>query len=114
MAVLLSLPQRPTAIFAASDWLAIGSLASLKERGLRVPEDISLAGFDDIDVAAYCDPPLTTIRVPGYEMGRIAMRALVEMIKSDKAELRHYCLETNLIVRESCSEFRDNAGSGPS
>jgi DNA-binding LacI/PurR family transcriptional regulator len=108
MGVLLSLPQRPTAVFAASDWLAIGGLAAIKEKGLRVPEDISLAGFDDIDIASYCDPPLTTIRVPAYEMGSIAMRALVEMIKSDKSESRHYCLETDLVVRESCSEFRNN------
>jgi len=108
MGVLLSLKERPTAVFAASDWLAIGGLNAIKERGLRVPEDISLAGFDDIDVAAYSDPPLTTIRIPGYEMGRIAMRALAEMIKNDKSEVRQYCLETGLIVRESCAEFRNN------
>lgn len=111
MGVLLSLKERPTAVFAASDWLAIGGLAAIKERELRVPEDISLAGFDDIDVAAYCDPPLTTIMVPSYEMGSLAMRALVDMIKDDKSGVRRYCLETNLIVRESCSEFRNSVMS---
>lgn len=109
--VLLSLPEGPTAVFAASDWLAIGGLAAIKERGLRVPEDFSLAGFDDIDVAAYCDPPLTTIRLPAYEMGRIAMRALSEMIKNGESEVRQYCLETDLIVRESCAELGTNVAS---
>ena len=111
MGVLLSLKKRPTAVFAASDWLAIGGLAAIKERGLRVPEDISLAGFDDIDIAAYCDPPLTTVRIPAYEMGRIAMRALAEIIKNDESGVRQYCLDTDLIVRESCAEFRNNVSS---
>ncbi|MCK4795256.1 MAG: LacI family DNA-binding transcriptional regulator [Desulfobacteraceae bacterium] len=112
MGVLLSLPQRPTAVFAASDWLGIGGLSAIKERGLQVPEDVSLAGFDDIDIAAYCDPPLTTIRVPGYEMGRIAMRALSEMIKNGESEVRQYCLETHLVVRESCAEPGNNVANG--
>ena len=108
MGVLLSLPEPPTAVFAASDWLAIGGLAAIKERGLHVPEDISLAGFDDIDVAAYCDPPLTTMRVPAYEMGQQAMSVLLEMINNNGTAIRQYCLETDLIIRKSCSEFKDN------
>lgn len=106
MGVLLSLPERPTAVFAASDWLAIGGLAAIKEEGLHVPEDISLAGFDDIDVAAYCDPPLTTMRVPAYEMGQLAMRALLDMVNNNGSEIRQYCFDTDLIIRKSCSEFK--------
>jgi DNA-binding LacI/PurR family transcriptional regulator len=108
MGALLSLPDPPTAVFAASDWLAIGGLATIKERGLRVPDDISLAGFDDIDVAAYCDPPLTTMRVPAHEMGRLAIRVLLEMINNNGTGIRQYSLETDLIIRKSCSEFKDN------
>ena len=107
MSALLTLEERPTAVFATSDWLAIGALVAIKESGLRVPGDISLAGFDDIEVAAYCDPPLTTIRVPAYEMGRMAMRTLAEMIRNGKPEVRQYCLDTDLIVRQSCAEMKN-------
>ena len=111
MCRLLALEERPTAVFAASDWLAVGGLSAIKEMGLRVPEDISLAGFDDIDVAAYCDPPLTTVRLPAYEMGKIAMRALVEMINNGASEIRQYSLETSLVIRESCAELGSNVTS---
>jgi len=103
---LLSLPEPPTGVFAASDTLAIGALAGAKEMGYRVPDDISLAGFDNIEFAAYCDPPLTTIRIPAYEMGQLAVKALLEMIENGMSETHQYCLETDLIIRESCAEYR--------
>ena len=65
-----SLRPRPTAIFAANDATAIGCLTALRELGLRVPEDVSLVGFDDIPIARYLSPPLTTVRVPIAELGR--------------------------------------------
>lgn len=102
MARLLALHDPPTAVFAASDVLALGALAAINDRRLRVPQDISLAGFDDIDFAAYCDPPLTTIRVPAREMGRLAVRVLVEMIGDADGKARRYCLDTDLVVRRSC------------
>ena len=103
---LMSLPNPPTAIFAASDMLAIGALSGASELGLRVPQDVSIAGFDDIDFAAYCYPPLTTIRVPSHEIGRLAAKYLIEAIEDGVMQPRHYCLDTDLIIRSSCCEFR--------
>ncbi len=74
---LLALRKPPTAIFASRDTLAFGALRAINEAGLKVPYDISLAGFDDIDLASYSDPPLTTIRVPEYEMGEKAVQSLL-------------------------------------
>jgi len=104
MGRLLSNPERPTAVFAASDVLAMGALAAARERGVRVPEEVSVAGFDDIDFAAYCVPPLTTIRVPAYEMGQLAVKVLLDLIRGDPGQVRQYCLDTDLIIRSSCDE----------
>jgi DNA-binding LacI/PurR family transcriptional regulator len=103
---LMSLPARPTAVFAASDLLAIGALRAAKEMGLRVPQDVSLAGFDDIDFAAYCDPPLTTMRVPSHDIGHLAATVLMETIESGQPQKRRYCLNTDLIIRASCAAPR--------
>ena len=105
---LLSLSHRPTAVFAASDMLAIGSLAAVREKGLKVPDDVSVAGFDDIDFAAYCNPPLTTVRVPAREMGEIGVNLLLEMIQNNSKEVRQYTLDTELIIRASCSGYSGN------
>ncbi len=106
---LLSLPQPPTAVFAASDTLAIGALSGAKEMGYGIPHDISLAGFDNIEFAAYCDPPLTTIRIPAYQMGQLAVKTLLGMIENGMSETHQYCLETDLIIRGSCAEFKGEA-----
>jgi len=99
---LLSVPDPPTAVFAASDRLAIGGLAAIKEKGLKVPEDISLVGFDDVDFASFCDPPLTTVRVPAQKIGQLAVRTVAEAIEKDQYHIRKYCLDTELIIRNSC------------
>ncbi|HSD50327.1 MAG TPA: LacI family DNA-binding transcriptional regulator [Candidatus Methylomirabilis sp.] len=104
---LLSLPEPPTAVFAASDVLAMGALAAAREHGARVPEDVSVIGFDDIDFAAYCNPPLTTVRVPAYEMGQLAVRVLISLIRGRETTPRRYLLDTDLIVRGSCRELQD-------
>lgn len=108
MEKLLWLRKPPTAVFAASDMLAIGALAAAREKGARVPEDVSVAGFDDIDFDAYCNPPLTTVRVPAREMGEIGVNLLLQMIHSNSKEERQYTLDTELIVRASCSEYSGN------
>lgn len=103
MARLMSLKDRPTAVLAASDTLAVGAMAAARELGFRIPEDVSLVGFDDIDIAAYCNPPLTTVRVPAYEIGRIAMKIILNMISDFKEHrVQQYCLDTNLVIRNSC------------
>jgi len=102
MKKLLSMRHPPTAVFAASDMLAVGALAAAREKGLRVPEDISVAGFDDIDFAAFSDPPLTTVRVPASRMGEMAVEMLMEMIEGNSNEPKHITLDTELVIRESC------------
>lgn len=103
MRQILSLKDPPTAVFAASDRLAIGGLLEIKHAGLSVPQDVSLVGFDDVEFAAYCDPPLTTVRVPAKEMGYLAVKTLVQCIESPAEAARQYCLDTDLIIRDSCS-----------
>ena len=73
MQQLLDLPQPPTAVFCHSDVMALGALSQAKRQGLKVPEDLSIIGFDNIDLTQFCDPPLTTIAQPRYEIGREAM-----------------------------------------
>lgn len=90
----------PDAVFVASDVVALGVLAGLRERRLRVPEDISIVGFDDISLAGYVNPGLTTIRVPARELGRVAGAALIERIAGRALDAR-IVLPTELVVRES-------------
>lgn len=90
----------PDAIFVASDVVAIGALAGLREAGLSVPGDISVVGFDAIPLAAYLDPPLTTISLPAYELGRAAGRAILDRIAGRPVAGRTL-LPTELIVRAS-------------
>jgi len=88
--------------------LAVGALAAARERGFRVPEDVSVAGFDDIDFAAFSNPPLTTVRVPASQMGKMAVEMLVAMIEGNSVEVRQVTLDTELIVRGSCRRLDKN------
>jgi DNA-binding LacI/PurR family transcriptional regulator len=106
MARMLQLPSRPTAVFCGNDILAIGAIFCAKEKGLRVPQDISVVGFDDAEISAYYDPPLTTMAVPAYEMGELAAKILIENIRGGNAEPRQYQLEAKLIVRGSAERRR--------
>lgn len=100
---ILAMRKRPSAIFAANDAMAIGALRALREAHLRVPEDVALAGFDDIPIARYLTPPLTTVRVETAEMGRRAVDYLVDTIeKKTDPRRRHDVIATTLVVRESC------------
>ena len=102
---LMQLPPtlRPTAIFAANDSMAIGALSALREAGVSVPEEIAVAGFDDIPIAQYTSPPLTSVRVPIIELGERATERLVAALSSDRPP-RRGCetLATALVVRQSC------------
>jgi LacI family transcriptional regulator len=93
----------PTAIFAANDQMAIGAIHAANERGLRVPADISVVGFDNIPFGSYFDPPLTTVEVPMYHVGAAAMEMLVNLISENNGEkLRSF--GTALIVRSSTTK----------
>jgi len=93
--------DRPTALVAFNDKAAVGALAAAAERGLRVPEDLSVAGFDDIDLARATRPQLTTVRQPLAEMGRMAVNQLMRLIERHQLDALHLELATELIVRDS-------------
>ena len=97
---MLKLDKHPTAIFGSNDQTAIGCLVGLKQRGVSVPKDISVVGFDDISAALYVDPPLTTIRVPMREMGLLSMKQLLCAINNEPIEPL-LILHHELVVRAS-------------
>ena len=101
MEKLLESSPIPTAVFIASDVVAIGAILAIKRRGLRIPEDIALVGFDDIPLAEYFDPPLTTIHIPAYGLGWAAGERLVRLIKMEKLDMQGELLEAELIIRQS-------------
>ncbi len=116
MSALLSLPpaDRPTAVIAYNDIMALGALHAVRAHRLRVPEDISVIGFDDIAMAAHTNPPLTTISQPKYRMGRMAMQILRRMIQGQPPPEEGYTLmESPLIVRESTAPAPGTNGSIP-
>ncbi len=98
---LLELPDPPTAIFAFNDNLAIGVMRLARARGLRIPEDLSLVGFDDTEEANIVTPALTTVRQPLAEMGRMAVSLLVRLLDRQRVEALRVELATRLVVRES-------------
>jgi LacI family transcriptional regulator len=104
-ATLLRLRRRPTAIFAANDLSAFGVLGALRQAGLRVPQDVSLVGFDDLPAAAHVHPPLTTVRQPLAEMGASAVRSLLVQISGGVAP-GAVSLATALVVRASTAAPR--------
>ncbi len=110
MQQLLKQPSRPTAIFARNDYTAIGALQALKEAGLRTPDDVAVAGFDDIPLAAAMSPSLTTVSQPTHEEGRLAAEFLIERIERADWETarREITLECNLIVRASTVGGRES------
>jgi LacI family transcriptional regulator len=101
--VLLDLPQPPTAIFAGSDLTAFGAVDAIRNRGLSIPGDISVIGFDDLPEAASMHPALTTVRQHLLEMGRVATRMLLQYINDPDCERGQVVMDTELIVRDSCS-----------
>ncbi|GIF64561.1 LacI family transcriptional regulator [Asanoa ishikariensis] len=104
-AALLDLPTRPTAVFAGSDETAAGVIEAARARGLRVPDDLSVVGFDDTEVARLSSPPLTTVRQPLREMGGVALRTALRLAVGEKLDSHHVELATELIVRGSTARI---------
>ncbi len=98
---LLDLPDPPTAVWTVNDLLAIGALHAIHERGLRVPEDIAIAGFDDIVFARHLFPPLTTARMPAHELGQRAAEILFKRLEEPERDLVQETMPVQLIVRQS-------------
>jgi LacI family transcriptional regulator len=92
---------KPDAVFAASDTMAVGALHAIRESGLRVPDDIAVAGFDDVSFATRADPPLTTIRQPIFRTGVIAAETLIDLIGNPDPQPRRIILPTELVIRAS-------------
>lgn len=105
---LLDLQERPTAIFASNDLSAFGAMEAIRQRGWRIPEDISVMGFDDIPQASIAHPKLTTMHQPLDQMGRVAVKMLLEHIENPERLPRRVTLATQLMVRESCQSIGDN------
>ncbi|WP_246075600.1 LacI family DNA-binding transcriptional regulator [Nonomuraea terrae] len=100
-AAVLDLPRPPTAIFAGSDEMAVGIMEAARARGLRIPEDLSIVGFDDTQIAQVTSPPLTTVRQPLREMGGVALRTALRLAAGEKVDSHHVELATELVVRGS-------------
>src|SRR5579864_1674532 len=97
---LLDLPHPPTALFAASDTMAVGAMSAIRERGLRIPEDVEVVGYDDLPIAASATPPLSSVRQPVDEMSEHAVQLLVEQMRGERS--RSVRLPARLMVRASC------------
>ncbi|WP_116948858.1 LacI family DNA-binding transcriptional regulator [Jiangella endophytica] len=102
---LLDLPEPPTAIVAGCDASALGVMEEARRRGLRLPEDLSIVGFDDTYAAAWTSPQLTTVRQPMREMGRVALRTLLGLAQGQRPETHHFELATTLVERSSTAAF---------
>jgi LacI family repressor for deo operon, udp, cdd, tsx, nupC, and nupG len=102
---LVARTSRPTAVFCTSDEMAIGMMRTLLSAGLRVPDDISVAGFDDIEFAAVAEPSLTTIHQPRRELGQAAASALIDLLQG-RASPKRIRLETDLVIRDSVAPPR--------
>lgn len=104
---LLSLPDPPTAIFSSNDLMALGCIKAAQEIGLKIPEDLSILGYDNLDITGYCNPRLTTINQPKYEMGTSSVKMLLRcMNQSDRKHCEKLILPTTLIQRDSVGTVR--------
>lgn len=98
----LALPERPTAIFAANDLMALGAIYAIQESGLRVPEDIALVGYDDREIASISRPTITTVSLPCYEMGQTSAQLLLKRLDNPTETEEPIRVRGKLIIRESC------------
>ena len=106
MEAVLKQAKRPTAVVCSNDWTAIGALHAIDAAGLRVPDDISVVGFDDIPLASYTSPPLTSVRMSAGDVGSTAFDALFRLIGGERMEGDVYQVPTQLVVRNSTAKPR--------
>jgi len=106
--LLQNVDSPATAIFASNDLSAFGAMDAARERGLRIPDDISIIGFDDVPQASFVYPKLTTIRQPLEQMGKVAVKMLLEQIEDQSRPLQRITLATQLIIRDSCAVYSPN------
>jgi LacI family transcriptional regulator len=99
---LLDRPDRPTAVFTANNFMTVGALRAIRALGLRIPGDVALVGFDDLDWTTLVQPPVTVVSQPVAELGRTAGLRLLRRLEGDRTPPRRIRLEARLIVRGSC------------
>lgn len=102
MSSLLDEGSPPTAVFVASDVVGFGAMACIRARGLQIPQDIAIVGFDDVPFAQYFDPPLTTVHLPAVGLARSSIELLFRLIRGEAPVQKHILLGTHLVVRRSC------------
>jgi LacI family transcriptional regulator len=102
-AEMLRSSSLPQAVFAANDYMALGFMSALEQAGIRVPDDVALAGFDDIEISRYLSPPLTTVHVDAHQLGARAVRLLISSMRTGESSVpSHEVLPATLVVRSSC------------
>ena len=111
MRSLLQEQPRPTAVFGMNDMMAIGAMSAIREAGLRIPQDIAVAGYDDVRLSRFTTPPLTTARAPEVELGRRGAEMLFDLINDRTPPAMQLQLQSQLIVRESCGAQGGSNGS---
>jgi LacI family transcriptional regulator len=107
-AMLRLIPQKPEAVFAASDMMAYGAMRALRDANLKIPGDVAIVGFDDIPASSKTIPPLTTVRQQVSQMGSKAVEFLINLIENGIKSTQHIVMDTELVVRESCGASHRN------
>ncbi|CAN7385428.1 LacI family DNA-binding transcriptional regulator [Massilia sp. LjRoot122] len=102
---LLALPDPPTALFCANDLMAVGAIEAVRERGLDVPRQVSVVGYDDQDIARYTQPPLSTVLLPNYEMGRWAAESLIAQVNGGVSRRTSMKMDCPLVERDSVAKI---------
>jgi LacI family transcriptional regulator len=105
------LPHKPDAVFVATDTMALGAIQAIHEANLTIPGDIAIVGFDDLPSAIIADPPLTTIRQPVNQNGRLAVEMLIDLLETGPDPPHHTILPTELIIRATCGAIKFNSGN---
>ena len=103
---MLSQSDKPTAIFASNDKIAIGVMKAMKEMNLKVPQDISIIGFDDIEECKYINPQLTTIKMDLVKMADITTDSIIYFIEKGENKFNEYTVDVELIKRKSCMKLK--------
>jgi LacI family transcriptional regulator len=103
--------ERPTALFVANDYMAVGCIRAVQELGIRVPEDLAIVGFDNREAATYVEPPLTTVTLPGDAMGRLAAEMMIDATRKKQVPITGRQVPSRLLIRNSCGSGTVSPGS---
>jgi DNA-binding LacI/PurR family transcriptional regulator len=103
------LSDRPTALFTGNNLLTVGALRAIYERGLRIPDDIALGAFDELDWMSLVEPPLTVVAQPTYELGRTAADLLLKRIEDGTRPPQEVVLEPTILIRQSCAHHAETS-----